>query len=59
MPQKKSKPAENVAKLRQVDVLMSHGSSVAEAVRAVFTHSRWRKDRGGRKNADQSLSFGD
>ena len=32
MPQKKHKPEEIVANLRQVDVLVSQGQSVAEAV---------------------------
>ena len=45
MPQKKHKPEEIVAKLRQVDVLVSQGRSVAEAVRAIsvtqFTYYRW------------------
>ena len=35
MPQKKHKPEEIVAKLRQVDVLLSQGRSVGEAVRTV------------------------
>ncbi|WP_340583697.1 hypothetical protein [Brucella pseudintermedia] len=35
MPQKKHKPEEIVAKLRQVDVLLSQGKSVGEAVRTV------------------------
>ncbi len=35
MPQKKHKPEEIVAKLRQVDVLVSQGCSVAEAVRSI------------------------
>ena len=35
MPQKKHKPEEIVAKLRQVDVLLSPGSPVAEAIRAI------------------------
>lgn len=34
MPQKKHKPEEIVAKLRQVDVLVSQGQSVAEAARS-------------------------
>ena len=34
-PQKKPKPEEIVAKLRQVDVLVSQGQSVAEAVRSI------------------------
>ena len=35
MPQKKHKPEEIVAKLRQVDVLVSQGQSVVEAVRSI------------------------
>ena len=53
MPQKKYKPEEIVAKLRQVDVLVSQGQSVAEAVRSIgvtqFTYYRWRKEYGGLK----------
>ena len=53
MPQKKRKPEEIVAKLRQVDVLVSQGQSVAEAVRTIgvtqFTYCRWRKEYGGLK----------
>ncbi|MGA7971297.1 MAG: IS3 family transposase [Pseudolabrys sp.] len=54
MPQKKHKPEEIVAKLRQVDVLLSQGRSVAEAVRSIgvtqFTYYRWRKEFGGLKS---------
>ena len=53
MPQKKHKPEETVAKLRQVDVLLSQGRSVDEAVRSIgvtpFTYYRWRKEFGGLK----------
>jgi transposase-like protein len=53
MGQKRHKPEEIVAKLRQVDVLVSQGRSVAEAVRSIgvtqFTHYRWRKEFGGLK----------
>ena len=53
MPQKKYKPEEIVAKLRQVDVLASQGRSMAEAVRSInvtqFTYARWRKKYGGLK----------
>ena len=53
MPQKKHKPEEIIAKLRQVDVLVSQGQSVAEAVRTIgvtqFTYYRWRKEYGGLK----------
>jgi len=53
MPQKKHKPEVIVAKLRQVDVLLSQGRSVGEAVRSIgvtqFTYYRWRKEFGGLK----------
>jgi len=53
MPQKKHKPEEIVAKLRQVDVLLSQGRPVGEAVRTIgvtqFTYYRWRKEFGGLK----------
>ncbi|MCP1542042.1 transposase-like protein [Methylorubrum extorquens] len=43
-----------VAKLRQVDVLVSQGQSVAEAIRAIgvteVTYYRWRKEYGGLKS---------
>jgi putative transposase len=35
MPHKKHKPEEMVAKLRQVDVLVSQGRSLAGAVRSI------------------------
>ena len=51
MAQKKHKPEEIVSKLRQVDVLVSQGRPVAEAIRAIgvtaFTYYRWRKEYGG------------
>ena len=51
--QKKHKPEEIVAKLRQVDVLLSQGRSVGEAVRSIrvtqFTYCRWRKEFDGLK----------
>ena len=54
MPQKKHKPEEIVAKLRQVDVLLSQGRPVAEAIRAIgvtpFIYYRWRKEFGGLKS---------
>ncbi len=53
MSQKKHKPEEIVDKLRQVDVSVSRGQSVAEAVRSTgvtqFTCYRWRKEFGGLK----------
>ena len=54
MPQKKHKPEEIVAKLRQVDVLISRGQSVAEAIRSIgvseVTYYRWRQEFGGLKS---------
>ena len=35
MPRKKHQPEEIVAKLRQVDVLLSQGRSVSEAIRTI------------------------
>jgi transposase-like protein len=53
MSRKKYQPEEIVAKLRQVDVLVSQGRSVAEAVRSIgvtqFTYYRWRREYGGLK----------
>ena len=53
MPQRKHRPEVIVAKLRQVDVLLSQGRSVGEAVRTIgvtqFTYYRWRKEFGGLK----------
>ena len=54
MGTKKHKPDEVVAKLRQVDVLVSQGQSVADAIRAIgvteVTYYRWRKEFGGLKS---------
>ena len=48
---KRHKPEEIVVKLRQVDVLTSQGSSVADAIRQIgvteITYYRWRKEFGG------------
>jgi transposase-like protein len=53
MAMKKHKPEEIVAKLRQVDVLVSQGQSVADAVRSIgvteVTYYRWRREYGGLK----------
>ncbi len=44
-------PEEIVAKLRQADVLVSQGRSVADAIRAIgvteVTYYRWRREFGG------------
>jgi len=51
MPRKRYKPEEIVAKLRQVDVLVSQGKTVADAVREIgvteVTYYRWRQEFGG------------
>jgi len=54
MPRKNYKPEEIVSKLRQVDVLVSQGSSVADAIRQIgvseVTYYRWRQEFGGLKS---------
>ena len=54
MPRKRHKPEEIVAKLRQVDVLISQGQAVADAVRSIgvteVTYYRWRQEFGGLKS---------
>jgi putative transposase len=53
MPRKKHTPEEIVAKLRQVDVLVSQGAAAAEAIRQIgvteVTYYRWRQEYGGLK----------
>ena len=53
MPKKRYKSEEIVAKLRQVDVHLSQGSSVADAIRQIgvgeVTYYRWRQEFGGLK----------
>ena len=53
MPRKRHKPEEIVAKLGQVDVLVSQGQSVADAIRSIgvteVTYYRWRQEYGGLK----------
>ena len=53
MPRKRYKPEEIVTKLRQVDVLVSQGGSVADAIRQIgvseVTYYRWRQEFGGLK----------
>jgi putative transposase len=54
MPRKIYKPEEIVAKLRQVDVLVSQGSKIADAIRQIevseVTYYRWRQEFGGLKS---------
>jgi lipoprotein-anchoring transpeptidase ErfK/SrfK/transposase-like protein len=53
MPRKRHKPEEIVAKLRQVDVLVSQGQNIADAIRQIGvtegTYYRWRQEFGGLK----------
>ncbi len=54
MLRKRHKPEEIVAKLRQVDVLVSQGQCVADSVRSIgvteVTYYRWRQEFGGLKS---------
>ena len=54
MPRKRYKPEEIVAKLRQVDVLVSQGASMADAIRQIgvseVTFYQWRQEFGGLKS---------
>ena len=54
MTRKRHKPEEIVAKLRQVDVLVSQGGSGADAIRSIgvteVTYYRWRQEFGGLKS---------
>ena len=51
---KRHKPEEIIAKLRQVDVMTSQGTTVADAVRSIgvteVTYYRWRQEYGGLKS---------
>ena len=53
MARKRHKPEEIVAKLRQVDVLVSQGQNIADAIRQIgvseVTYYRWRQEYGGLK----------
>ena len=51
MPRKRYRPEEIIAKLREADVLLGQGRTVAETIRALgiseVTYYRWRKAYGG------------
>jgi hypothetical protein len=53
MARKRYNPEEIVAKLRQVDVLVSQGQGMTEAIRQIgvseVTYHRWRQEFGGLK----------
>ena len=48
MPKKRYTPEEIVAKLRQVDVLVSQGQNIADAIRQIgvseVSYYRWRQE---------------
>jgi putative transposase len=54
MARKRHKPEEIVAKLRQVDVVTSQGTPLADAIRSIgvteVTYYRWRSEYGGLKS---------
>src|SRR5689334_16389450 len=54
MARKRYKPEEIVAKLRQVDVLVSQGQNMVDAIRQIgvseVTYYRWRQEFGGLKS---------
>jgi transposase len=51
MPQKRYRPEEIIAKLRQADVLLGEGKKVPEVTKALGIHEvtyyRWRREYGG------------
>jgi len=53
MARKRYRPEEIVAKLRQVDVLVSQGQNMVDAIRQIgvseVTYYRWRQEFGGLK----------
>ena len=53
MPSKRYRAEEIIRKLREADVLLSQGATVADAVKALevseVTYYRWRKEYGGMK----------
>ena len=53
MTRKRYKPEEIVAKLRQVDVLVSQGQNIVDAIRQIgvseVAYYRWRQEFGGLK----------
>ena len=62
MPKKRYRPEEIVAKLRQVDVLVSQGQNVADAIRQIgvseVAYYRWRQEYGGLKTEQGEASEG-
>src|SRR5262245_10684526 len=63
MVRKRYKPEEIVAKLRQVDVLVSQGQNIVDAIRQIggseVTYYRWRQEFGGLKTEQVSRAVSD
>src|SRR5262249_24101793 len=61
MARKRYKPEEIVAKLRQVDVLISQGQNMGDAIRQIGgsegTFYRWRQEVGGRRPSPRVVSL--
>lgn len=59
MPPKRYRPEGIISKLRQADILISHGKTVAEIVKILaisdVTCCRWRKDYGGMNTTQAKL----
>ncbi|TNF50610.1 MAG: IS3 family transposase [Deltaproteobacteria bacterium] len=55
MPKKKYRPEEIITKLREADILISQGQTVASVIKALgvsdVTYYRWRKDYGGMRTS--------
>ena len=51
MPRKRYRPEDIISKLREADILISQGKTVAETIRILgvsdVTYYRWRKEYGG------------
>jgi len=51
MPRKRYRPEDIISKLREADILISQGKTVAETIRVLgisdVTYYRWRKEYGG------------
>ena len=58
MPKKRYRPEDIIAKLRETDILISQGYSVAETVRKLGvsddTYYRWRTEYWGMKSSPRS-----
>ncbi len=55
MPKKKYRPEEIITKLREADILISQGQTVASVIKTLgvsdVTYYRWRKDYGGMRTS--------